>query len=197
MDKRLHSVLTDFYCAVDAEIEVAEERYPVLRCPVDCNECCHTQSHFPVTVLEYLYVCEFVATHANQADRQRWRTASVALAQSDSGCPFAEGDRCRIYAARPSVCRFYGRTNRANGEANLCKSVRERLTTEGRSTEMRLPIVETLTADLGGHLVRLNHEMEPESLDRLLAVRPMCEYARLVGFAEEAVLDFCGIGNVR
>ena len=195
-DIELLTILSDFYDEADARIAEAEEKYPILLCPTDCGECCHTQSHFPVTALEYLYLCKFVREHAGETARRRWRAQAEALAEAKAGCPFAEAGRCSVHSARPSTCRFYGRTNRADGAHNLCPRVRAELKRQRLPAEMLLPITDMLTALLGRRLQAVAGAMGPEKIERLLSLRPIAEYVRLAGFADQAVLRLCGIYDV-
>jgi uncharacterized protein len=70
-----------------------KDRYPAeISCTVGCSNCCELQS---VNYLEAF----MIARHMNGRDFSR---------AGKTGCPFLTDSRCRIYGARPLICRTHG-----------------------------------------------------------------------------------------
>ena len=84
---------------------------PMIGCPKGCGECCSSMT--PVTLYDTNRLISWLNDQLD-AGRERWvrkLARSLRHAQEDPtlGCAFLDADmRCRIYDARPSICRMFG-----------------------------------------------------------------------------------------
>jgi Fe-S-cluster containining protein len=100
------------YRALTAKIDgffarVAARHPADLQCGTGCADCCHTR--LTVTAVEATAITDHVATLPAPA---RAELAALASRPVDPGrvrcAALGDDDRCRIYAARPVVCRSHG-----------------------------------------------------------------------------------------
>lgn len=90
---------------VDAFVARVTSRHAAdLRCAAGCATCCHTR--LSITAIE----ADAIAAWARDLPaEERAAIAAAARAASADRCPALDAaDRCRIYAARPLVCRSHG-----------------------------------------------------------------------------------------
>jgi Fe-S-cluster containining protein len=96
------SRLPELHAKIDAFFARVEARHgDDMQCRTGCFDCCHVR--LTITAVE--------AT-AIEAEVARWpaarRHALAAAGPADRCAALDEGGRCRIYAARPIVCRSHG-----------------------------------------------------------------------------------------
>jgi len=91
---------------VDAFHQRVRERYPgALRCEVGCSACCH--QHLSVVTSEFQRVAE--AALALPEPAQRALRERLAAGRDDDRCVLLDdAGACRVYAARPMICRSHG-----------------------------------------------------------------------------------------
>jgi hypothetical protein len=90
---------------IDAFFDRVHKRHASdMRCAAGCDLCCRTRP--TVTVVEAAAIAEWVATK----DAEERAALATAAASSDlSRCPaLDDAGRCRIYDARPIICRSHG-----------------------------------------------------------------------------------------
>lgn len=95
-------------------IDTAAQRGIHLACPPGCGSCCH--GFMPdVLPVEADYIAYFLLSHGACPTGEpvlAYNAFSVRAEDSPSPCPFHDPDRpgqnCRIYEARPLVCRLFG-----------------------------------------------------------------------------------------
>lgn len=91
---------------VDAFFGRVRARYPgALSCAVGCSACCH--QHLSVVPSEFRRIARAVLA---TTDGARAAIASrVAAGRDDPRCPLLdEAGACRVYDARPMICRSHG-----------------------------------------------------------------------------------------
>jgi hypothetical protein len=81
-----------------------------MQCSTGCSDCCHVR--LTVTAVEARAIRELVATWPAE---QRRVLAEAAAVPSDRCAALDASGRCRIYAARPIVCRSHGAPIRVRG----------------------------------------------------------------------------------
>lgn len=203
--------LDQFRTVVDTQSRALEASDPRYVCPVPCSRCC-TPNLFFITGLDFLGVCQYAHRNLGEegrADivlRARELTAECGLEEAlrldgaeDGGgeptivqpCPLLDAsERCRIYPARPTPCRFFGRSRFVSGEANLCSIIVDRLG-DGLGCAM-LPVVEDYSRALADCLVR---NLSPEGL---AAIEPYVAVSTLpiliaeTAFDPTLTLEVCG-----
>jgi uncharacterized protein len=85
------------YC--DGFWEKIQDKFPEeIACSPGCSTCCELQS---VNYLEGYVIADY-CRHSRKPDR------ATALSASGHACPFLSDNRCRIYPARPIICRTHG-----------------------------------------------------------------------------------------
>ncbi|MEZ4398483.1 MAG: YkgJ family cysteine cluster protein [Kofleriaceae bacterium] len=90
---------------VDAFVARVEARHPDdLACRPGCASCCHVR--LTITTIEAAAVAAWVA--AQPAAARAAIVAGVGAAAPGRCAALADDDRCRIYPARPLVCRSHG-----------------------------------------------------------------------------------------
>jgi len=91
---------------VDAFFGRVRVRYPgALTCHQGCASCCH--QHLSVVVAEFRRVAA-AALELPAADQEALR-ARLAAGRADPRCPLLDDvGACRVYAARPMICRSHG-----------------------------------------------------------------------------------------
>jgi Fe-S-cluster containining protein len=76
-----------------------KEKYPTgLKCSRGCSACCELQS---VNYLEGFVIAEYCKHHGEPA-------RPPTLSPAGTACAFLSNDQCRIYHARPLICRTHG-----------------------------------------------------------------------------------------
>lgn len=91
---------------VDAFFARVRERYPgALRCDLGCSACCH--QHLTVVSSEFRRVAA-AALVLPEVARDALR-ARLDAGRDDPRCPLLDdAGACRVYAARPLICRSHG-----------------------------------------------------------------------------------------
>lgn len=97
---------------VDDFFKRVHDRHSVdMQCSTGCSDCCHVR--LTVTGVEARAIREEVA---RWPDEQRSALAEAARAAPGDRCAALDANgRCRIYAARPIVCRSHGAPIRVRG----------------------------------------------------------------------------------
>lgn len=112
------------YRALTAKVDgffarVAERHAADLACGSGCADCCHAR--LTVTSIEAHAIAEHVAGLPAEA---RGELAALADRPVDAAAvrcaALGDDDRCRIYAARPVVCRSHGAPIRLGGQVTAC-----------------------------------------------------------------------------
>lgn len=82
------------------------DRHPdALTCHAGCSTCC--ERHLSVMALEWGHIAEAVSS-LDPAHQEALR-ARLEAGRSDPRCPLLDDDgRCRVYDARPMICRTHG-----------------------------------------------------------------------------------------
>lgn len=90
---------------VDAFVARVTDRHAAeLRCAAGCATCCHVR--LSITTIEADAIAAWGATRPPD---ERAAIADAARTAAPDRCPALDpDDRCRIYAARPLVCRSHG-----------------------------------------------------------------------------------------
>lgn len=94
-------------------------------CPSGCSECCGR--FLPLSQTEIIRIKRYVKKHNIKPCRHELIALSVAT--MDFTCPFLDGskdkEKCRIYTARPLICRLYkcDRNMDAEAERQFAKQV--------------------------------------------------------------------------
>jgi len=207
--------LSTFYRILDARTAQLEEAHPEVLCPPTCSQCC-LGSIFFVTALDFAYVCRYATANLDEATRGSIITQAEAqvaecgaeLARELDGsdtrieapsgltCPLLEHGRCRVYPARPTPCRLFGRTRYQSGKLNICDIIFNRLPEGGNGNAdpghppaIRFPIVEDMSRSLAAMLRR---ELGPEGIgeaERLLHVSTLPIFIATTRFEELRVYD--------
>lgn len=97
--------LFELFARVEAFHARVRARHPdALACRAGCDDCCHVQ--LTVTALE----ASILRDHLRELPAEARRAlAESARAPDEDRCPALDRDgRCRVYAARPLVCRAHG-----------------------------------------------------------------------------------------
>lgn len=96
------SRLVELHAKVDAFFARVEARHgDDMQCRTGCSDCCHVR--LSVTA------AEAAAIRAETAAWPTVRRRSLAAVGPEDRCAALDGEgRCRIYAARPIVCRSHG-----------------------------------------------------------------------------------------
>jgi uncharacterized protein len=91
---------------VDAFVERVSGRHAAdLRCVAGCAQCCHVR--LTITAIEADAISVWAA--AQSPDRRVAIATAAQVAANPTRCAALDDeDRCRIYAARPLVCRSHG-----------------------------------------------------------------------------------------
>lgn len=91
---------------VDAFFDRVRARYPgALTCAVGCSACCH--QHLSVVPSEFRRIARAVLASSDEA--RAAIAARVAVGRDDPRCPLLdEAGACRVYDARPMICRSHG-----------------------------------------------------------------------------------------
>ncbi len=202
-------VLARFYERLDSEARDLESRDPRFRCPSPCSACCVANT-FVVTGLEFGHVCLWVLERVDAATRAD--LIAVARRQVDGWtvedalrlelgleedperapkhpCPLLLDGLCRVYPARPSTCRLFGRSRYASGALNVCDLIAA-AAGEGPEPE-RLPVVEERSRVLVSMLVDALPERDLEALDALTGVATIPHFIAETEFDPERVADVC------
>ena len=113
-------LFAELVAKVDAHFARVVARYgEAMSCRSGCAECC---TRFSVTLVEAAVVGECLAA---LSAAERAELAAAAAAAVGDACAALDGDgRCRIYAARPLVCRSHGapiRLGAAPTEVDVCR----------------------------------------------------------------------------
>jgi Fe-S-cluster containining protein len=97
--------LGELHAKVDAFFTRVEARHGAdMQCRTGCADCC--QVRLTVTGAEATAIRDEVARW--DGVRRRALAAAAAAAPADRCAALDEADRCRIYEARPVVCRSHG-----------------------------------------------------------------------------------------
>lgn len=101
----MHPAYAALVAKVDAFVDRVTARHgDDLRCGPGCAMCCHDR--LTITTVE---ADAILAWADAQDDATRAAVATAAAAAPDDRCAaLGDDDRCRIYAARPLVCRSHG-----------------------------------------------------------------------------------------
>jgi Fe-S-cluster containining protein len=208
VDSAVAAALREFYSYVDSRAARLERRDPRFVCPTPCSGCCVANVFF-VTALDFMYLCRFVRETlrpdqiASVVSRAREQVAvcgieeAMRLDSGDSGqdqhpvlrqpCPLLEDGRCVAYAARPTPCRFFGRSRFESGEMNLCEIIERRLGDDAASAG--LPIVESYSRHLARVLARHLGPGGLVDVEPLVGVSTLPVFIAGTEFGEEAVLS--------
>jgi Fe-S-cluster containining protein len=105
---------------IDGFFARVQARHPAeMQCGTGCADCCHTR--LSVTGVEAAAVAALVATLSSD---ERVELAALAGRRPDPADPrcaaLGDDDRCRIYAARPVVCRSHGAPIRLGRAISAC-----------------------------------------------------------------------------
>ena len=86
-------------------VRVSDRHPGGLTCHAGCSSCCHR--HLSVMTLEWSRIAEAVSS-LEPSHQEALRTRLEA-GRSDPRCPLLDDEgRCRIYEARPMICRTHG-----------------------------------------------------------------------------------------
>ena len=161
----------EIYGLIDRLTELVDQDLPCMRCAPGCSDCCRQQvlAGFDEWRIVHAWILENLDASMQQvivgraeallADASSsipvWmrlrgmddtteeylRTINDALINQSTACPFLEGNRCSIYAARPSICRAYGRMMRTEGSAYYCEKILGQMESSPVSIDdMELPV---------------------------------------------------------
>lgn len=209
----IYAAVTRFHDLVDARTQQQETACPELVCPPDCCDCCRG-SIFLITALDFAYLCRHVAEHFSPDEAsevvglarpqyEEWGTdLAIRLESSDErvdiaqyqACPLLLRGRCRVYPARPTPCRLFGRTRFASGRLNLCDLLFRRLPAgkngdaHGQRHRM-LPVVETYSLSLAALLRRAGPDLAIEETERLVHVGTLPAFIAQTEFDVDRLLD--------
>jgi len=105
---------------VDGFFARVAERHPAdLECGTGCADCCHAR--LTVTSVEADAIAAHVAALPPPARAELAGLAARPVDPAAVRCAaLGDDDRCRIYAARPVVCRSHGAPIRLGGEVTAC-----------------------------------------------------------------------------
>jgi Fe-S-cluster containining protein len=105
---------------VDAFFARVAARHPGdLQCGTGCADCCHAR--LTVTAVEARAIEQHVAALAPEARAELAALAGRPLNPARVRCAaLGDDDRCRIYAARPVVCRSHGAPIRLGTTVTAC-----------------------------------------------------------------------------
>jgi len=211
IDDGVFRAIERFYGVVDTQVARLERDHEELICPSDCSICCVGNIFF-ITALDFAYVCRYAQEHLTAEDRD----AVVAAAKTNVAecgeevaerleatderaeafpkqtCPLLEGGRCRIYPARPSACRLFGRTRYGSGKLNLCDVIYNRLPQGGNGNPrepfgIRFPVVEQYSKALAAQLQRELGRDRVDEVERLLNVSTIPVFIATTEFDENKV----------
>ncbi|HWO26029.1 MAG TPA: YkgJ family cysteine cluster protein [Kofleriaceae bacterium] len=99
------SRLGELHAKVDAFFARVRARHgDDMQCHTGCSDCCHVR--LTVTSVEAAAIAAEIASWP--ADRRRALGSGAAAGPADRCAALDEAGRCRIYAARPIVCRSHG-----------------------------------------------------------------------------------------
>ena len=119
---------SDRYHLLTAKVDgfvarVAARHGDQMQCGSGCADCCHTR--LTVTAVEAAAIEDHVAAMAPAARAELVELAARPVA--DAGDParircaaLGDDDRCRIYAARPIVCRSHGAPIKLGASVTAC-----------------------------------------------------------------------------
>jgi Fe-S-cluster containining protein len=202
--------LDQFRAVVDAQSDALEASDARFVCPIPCSGCC-TPNLFFITGLDFLGVCHHVHRSLSEevrADivlRARALVAECGLEEAlrldGAGgdgepnivqrCPLLDAsERCLAYVARPTPCRFFGRSRFQAGEANLCTIIAGRLGSELAHTA--LPVVEQYSRALADALARNLTAEEMEAVEPFIAVSTLPILISETAFDPTLILEVCG-----
>jgi len=210
MDGAVAAAMREFHGHVDSRAARLEARDSRFLCPVPCSGCCVANVFF-VTALEFMYLCEHVRETLSQervaavvsCAREQVAVCGIEeAARLDSGdpgrgehpvlrqpCPLLESDRCLAYPARPTPCRFFGRSRFKSGEMNLCEIIERRL--GDGAAPVRLPIVENYSRHLARVLARHLGPGGLSDVEPFVNVSTLPVFIAETEFREEAVVSVC------
>jgi Fe-S-cluster containining protein len=105
---------------IDGFFARVQARHPGdLQCGTGCADCCHTR--LSVTSVEAAAIAELVAGLTGDERAALAELAARPLEPTDVRCAaLGDDDRCRIYAARPVVCRSHGAPIRLGRAITAC-----------------------------------------------------------------------------
>lgn len=105
---------------IDGFFARVQARHPDdLQCGTGCADCCHTR--LTVTGVEAAAIAEHVAALAEPMRAELAALAARPVDQAAIRCgALGDDDRCRIYPARPVVCRSHGAPIRLGGAVTAC-----------------------------------------------------------------------------
>ena len=87
---------------VDAHIQQLEKTYSdKIACKKGCDSCCQFLNLFPVEA--FALASAFLQTEKSSQDSVR-----AELKKPTTGCPLLIDHQCRLYQARPIICRTHG-----------------------------------------------------------------------------------------
>lgn len=201
--------LDQFRGIVDGQSRLLEDLDPRFVCPVPCSRCC-TPNVFLVTGLDFLGICHFahrnlteearadIVLQARQLTEEcgveealRLEAGAVGQPTIVQPCPLLDTrERCRIYPARPTPCRFFGRSRFRSGEANLCALIVERLGEDLGTT--RLPVVEGYSEALAESLFQNLSDEELDAVEPLVAVSTLPVLISETAFDPTLIPEVCG-----
>lgn len=178
-------------------IDSASQHGIELACPSGCGNCCH--GFMPdVLPIEADYIAYYLLSNDKAFSAAEAPSLQIASsAENPSPCPFHDPDRpgenCRIYPARPLVCRLFGfaGTKDKNGEPSfrLCRCM---------PTPQRLDVRILDQKDLIGKIGALppimsDFAMEVLSLDPSQAAerKPLVEAIRPALAKIGTTLEYC------
>lgn len=113
-------------------VDAATQRGIHIACPPTCGSCCH--GFMPdVLPVEADYIAYFILSTSADPSTQSTPESCVSLRHPNnpSPCPFHDpsqpGANCRIYTARPLICRLFGysstRTKSGGRTFRLCRHI--------------------------------------------------------------------------
>jgi Fe-S-cluster containining protein len=194
---------------IDGEARKLEEADPRFVCPTPCSRCC-TPNLFFVTGLDFLGVCHYAhqnldeETRADVVLRARKLVEECGIEEAlrlDAGggvgesevvqkCPLLDEDeRCLVYPARPTPCRFFGRSRFLSGEANLCEIIVDRLGEDLPS--VALPVVEEYSRALANCLVQNLSPAALEGIEPYVGVSTLPVLIAETAFDPTLTLEVC------
>jgi Fe-S-cluster containining protein len=144
---------------------------PCMHCVKGCSDCCNQQvlAGYAEWEILHAWILEHLDESAQRSVVRRaeemlhddstslpiWMTLSDhddsgetylnainrALENQTTPCPFLVDGRCSVYAARPSICRAYGRMMRTGDSAYYCGNILEQMAVaDSMDADLELPV---------------------------------------------------------
>lgn len=162
----------EVYSVLDRVTRTVEQRMPCMDCVPGCSACCNQQVLAGLAEWEVILAWiqahldsaqqraivrraetlrldgqSAISTWTRLADLDPSsdlyeRTLNRALDNHDTVCPFLVDGRCSVYAARPAICRGYGRMMRTVQGAFYCDFILEQMNsaTNDHVERLELPV---------------------------------------------------------